>query len=328
MTRVVVFAYHNIGVCGLKKLLGARADVALVVTHDDRGDENIWFESVRECAARSGIPVVAPADPNSGDFVASLGTLQPDFLFSFYYRQMLSAAVLACASRGAYNLHGSLLPEFRGRAPVNWAVIEGATETGVTLHRMDTKPDHGPIVDQERVPILIDDTARQVFDKMTLAAGILLDRALPALFAGTAIETPQDLTRGHYYRARTPADGRIDWHLPAKRIHDLVRGTTRPYPGAYSQLGHSRLNVWRTSLLDITDLSEPDPSAAAPTGPRLFVHRGWVIASCGDGRKLRLLEFDIDGTPCDATQFARAFPRGAALVPRQPGEAREPPQTR
>jgi len=192
----------------------------------------------------------------------------------------------------------------------------------VTLHRMDTKPDHGPIVDQERVPILIDDTARQVFDKVTLASGILLERVLPALFAGTAIETPQDLTPGRYYGARTPADGRIDWRWPAQRIHNLVRGTTHPYPGAFSFVGQSRLNVWRTTLLEIGEV-DADPSELS--GPRLSVYRGWVIATCGDGRKLRLLEFDLDGTACDAAQFARIFAKGAALAPRQPRETPQAP---
>ncbi len=318
MTRVVVFAYHNIGVCGLKKLVHHKADIVRVITHADRPDENIWFESVAACAEHFKIPCMSPSDPNTTDMVDELRALEPEFLFSFYYRQMLSPQVLDCASRGAYNLHGSLLPRYRGRAPINWAVIEGERETGVTLHRMDAKPDHGPIVDQERVPILIDDTAKQVSDKLTLATGILLDRALPALFAGKAVETPQDLTQSSYFSGRTPADGRIDWRWPALKVHNLVRGTTHPYPGAFSALGTSRLNVWRTTLLDA---SEAEPIASGLSTPRLNVQRGWVIATCGDGRKLRLLEFDLDGAPCDAAQFARLYPKGVELTPRKPPPA-------
>jgi methionyl-tRNA formyltransferase len=122
------------------------------------------------------------------------------------------------------------------------------------------------------------------------------------------------LSLGRYYGGRTPADGRIDWRLPAQRIHDLVRGTTRPFPGAFSLLGRSRLNVWRTTLLEI---AEVDPIASDVPLPRLLVSRGWVVATCGDGRKLRLLEFDIDGVAGDAVQFARMFPKGAALMARQ-----------
>ena len=267
MTRVVVFAYHNIGVCGLKKLIAHKAEILRVITHEDRTDENIFFDSVAACAVQHKIPCVTPAEPNSAEMFAELLDLRPDFLFSFYYRQMLSADVLTCATRGAYNLHGSLLPKYRGRAPINWAVIEGETETGVTLHRMDAKPDHGPIVDQERVPILIDDTAKQVSDKLTLACGILLDRALPALFAGTASETPQDLSQSSYFGARTPADGRIDWRWPALKVHNLVRGTTHPYPGAFSSLERA---VSTCGGRPFSTSAKPSPS------PRGFRRRGSI----------------------------------------------------
>src|SRR5262249_5467118 len=157
----------------------------------------------------------------------------PDFLFSFYYRHMLKPALLSAARRGALNMHGSLLPKYRGRVPVNWAVIKGETETGATLHYMTEKPDAGDIVDQQAVTILADDTAVDVFNKVTAAAATVLDRSLPALVAGTAVRHPQNLSVGSYYGGRRPEDGRIDWTQSASAVHNLVRGVAPPYPGAF-----------------------------------------------------------------------------------------------
>ncbi len=228
MTRAVVFAYHNVGVRCLSDLLAHRVEVALVVTHTDNPAETIWFDSVAKLAVENRLPAITPDDPNAPAIVERIRALRPDFLFSFYYRHMLKPPLLASATAGALNLHGSLLPKYRGRVPVNWAVINGETETGATLHYMTGKPDAGDIVDQLAVPILPDDTALDVFRKVTVAAEITLHRSLPALLGGTAPRRPQDLASGNYCGGRTPEDGRIDWRLSALRIHNLVRGVAPP----------------------------------------------------------------------------------------------------
>src|SRR5436190_12857263 len=170
MTRAVVFAYHNVGVRCLKVLLAHGVEVPLVVTHSDDPHEARWFDSVASTAADYGIATITPENPNAPDVVAQVAAVAPDFIFSFYYRRMLAAPLLALPTRGALNMHGSLLPKFRGRAPVNWAVLAGERETGATLHYMTTRPDDGDIVRQPAVPILPDDTALAVFDKVTVAA--------------------------------------------------------------------------------------------------------------------------------------------------------------
>ncbi|HYR01604.1 MAG TPA: formyltransferase family protein, partial [Casimicrobiaceae bacterium] len=139
--RAAVFAYHNVGVRCLEVLLAHGVDVPLVVTHVDDPREERWFASVAAAAAEREIPVITPDDPNAADVVARIGALAPDFVFSFYYRRMLGAQLLAIPRRGALNVHGSLLPKYRGRAPVNWAVLAGERETGATLHYMAAKPD-------------------------------------------------------------------------------------------------------------------------------------------------------------------------------------------
>ena len=245
--------------------------------------------------ARSrGLPVATPDDPNVPGFVAKLRELRPDLIFSFYYRAMLGRELLAVAP--GFNMHGSLLPKYRGRVPVNWAIIHGETETGATLHEMVEKPDAGRIVDQEAVPIAPDDLAIDVFRKVTAAAGRVLGRSLPGLVAGTAVLKPQDLSKGSYYGGRRPEDGRIDWKAPARRVHDLVRAVAPPYPGAFTQFDGKRLRLLRTRLLPARD--------AARASAFLYAEDGRCLAACADGGALEVVEAELDGKALSAQEFA------------------------
>lgn len=291
MASAVVFAYHNVGVHCLKVLLSHGVNVPLVVTHNDNPNENIWFDSVANLCAANNIPVVTPDDPNMPAFIAQIAALKPDFLFSFYYRMMLKPALLAKAARGAFNMHGSLLPKYRGRVPVNWAIIKGETETGATLHEMVEKPDAGRIVDQEAVSILPDENALEVFNKVAVAAALTLDRALPSLLDGSAILKPQDLSKGSYYGGRKPDDGIINWNDTALNIHNLVRAVAPPYPGATTTVKDLSITVTRTTLA---------PAHFTHSNPGfLNVSSARCIALCGDGRMLRVLEAQINGKMCD-----------------------------
>ena len=289
MTTAVVFAYHNVGVRCLKVLLAHGIDVALVVTHADNPDENIWFDSVAGVARDYGIPCITPEDPNTPQMLAQLRALDADFLFSFYYRLMLKPALLETARRGGYNMHGSLLPRYRGRVPVNWAIIHGERETGATLHRMTEKPDAGELVAQQAVPILPDDTAYEVFHKVTLAAEMALDRVLPALIAGTVPHTLPDLKQGSYFGGRKPEDGRIDWSRPARDIHNLVRAVAPPYPGAFCDAVGHRLRLLRTL--------HPPGRRIAGEPPHLYLEEGHLFACCGDGGIVKILSLELEGTP-------------------------------
>ncbi len=300
MAKAIVFAYHNVGVRCLSVLLAHNIDVRMVVTHTDNPAENIWFESVRELALGHRIPTIAPDDPNTGDLIAQGHAVEPEFVFSFYYRHLLEPAWLALAPRGALNMHGSLLPKYRGRVPVNWAVINGETETGATLHYMTEQPDAGDIVGHEAVAIAPDDTAHEVFHKVTGAAARVLDRSIPLLVAGTAPRRPQDLAQGSYYGGRKPADGHIDWSQPAAKIHNLVRGVAPPYPGAYTQLQGKTLRILRTRI----ESARRSPAAATPG---IFVSHGACFAACADGSVLRILAMDWDGVPISAADFEVQF---------------------
>lgn len=296
MTSAVVFAYHDVGCRCLAAVLDLRIAVPLVVTHRDRPGETIWFASVAELARGRGIETIMPEDPNRPELVGRIRALRPDFLFSFYYRQMLEPELLALPKRGAYNVHGSLLPKYRGRVPVNWAILKGETETGATLHEMVAKPDAGRIVEQEAVSILPEDAALEVFRKVTGAAETVVRRGVPKLIDGSAVLRAQDLSQGSYFGGRRPEDGKIDWTAPAKRVHDLVRAVAPPYPGAFTQIEGKRLRVLRTRR-------RPE-KRATPAPARLYAEGGHAYAACGDGEALELLEAELDGLPLSAQEFA------------------------
>ncbi len=289
--KAIVFAYHNVGVRCLKVLLAGGVDVVLVVTHRDSPTETIWFDSVAATAARYGIPTITPDDPNTPEVLAQFAAIAPDFIFSFYYRLMLKPALLNLARHGAYNMHGSLLPKYRGRVPVNWAVLYGETETGATLHRMVEKPDAGEIVARQAVPILPDDTAGEVFQKVTLAAEMALHGVLPALIAGTAPHVAQDLAQGSYFGGRKPEDGRIDWTKSSREIHNLVRAVAPPYPGAFFDIDGRRLR-----LLGTLPAPARAPRHATPTLYRDSSNDATAtttaLIDCADGRVLLVLELD------------------------------------
>lgn len=287
MPRAVAFAYHDVGDRCLRALISSGWDVPLVVTHRADPAEGQWFAGVAATAAEYGIPALMPQSADMAGVERTLAQLRPDFIFSFYFRWMLGDAVLARARRGALNVHGSLLPKYRGRAPVNWAIVNGEQETGATLHYMTARADAGDVVDQLAVPILADDTASDVMRKVACAAETVLVRSLPRLASGDAPRVAQDLTAGNYCGRRTPEDGRIDWRWPAQRIHNLVRAVAPPYPGAFGDVGGKRWEIHRT--LVVKGRSEADRR------PRLFEENGLCYLSCGDGGALRLLRAAMDG---------------------------------
>jgi methionyl-tRNA formyltransferase len=286
-TTAVVFAYHNVGVRCLRVLLDQGVRIPLVLTHEDSPTEMIWYDSVASVCAEHDIETLTVEDPNHPDVVTRIRALSPDFFFSFYYRKMLGAELLAIPKRGALNMHGSLLPKYRGRVPINWAVLRGETVTGASLHYMEVKPDAGNLVAQTSVPILADDTAHEVFQKVVVAAELTLVRALPQLIAGTAPSVPLDIKSGSYFSGRKPEDGRIDWTQPAINVYNLIRAVAPPYPGAFTKIGGQPVIVARARLVAAK-------SSARLTAGTVNSTPQQAAIVCGDGRLLEPLALIID----------------------------------
>ena len=292
MTRAVVFAYSEVGVRCVRELLAQDIDIKILFTHADDPGESQWFGSVRELAEANGLRVETPEDPNTIEWLAEGRRARPDFVFSFYYRHLLNAAWLAIPKHGALNMHGSLLPKYRGRAPVHWAIIHGESVTGASLHYMVEKPDAGALVDQQAVPILEHDTALSVSLKVAEAAQQVLKRSLPKLIAGNAAARALDLTQGSYFGRRRPEDGRIDWRQGARAVHDLVRAVAPPFPGAFTEVNGCRLAVLETRI-------DAEPVRYGARAPCLYAAGDRWYADCVDGRRLEILKLAIGQRPVD-----------------------------
>jgi methionyl-tRNA formyltransferase len=303
MTRAIVFAYSEVGLRCVRELLAQGVEIPLLFTHADDPAEQHWFGSVLELAKAHGLRTETASDPNTEAWVREGRRIAPDFLFSFYYRYMLCPAWLELPRRGALNMHGSLLPKFRGRAPVHWAIIEGESVTGASLHYMVAKPDAGDLVDQESVPILENDTALAVSLKVADAAERVLRRNLPLLLQGTSRARPLDLAAGSYFGRRRPEDGRIDWRQPARRVHDLVRAVAPPFPGAFTDVNGCRLQVLKTRL-------DAEPALHATAAPCLYAVDDAWYADCVDGRRLEILELAIERQLVAPGGAPAALPRG------------------
>ena len=242
--RILFFGYSEVGYICLDLLIARGDDVVGLITHEDHPDEKIWFKTPAVAALEHGIPVFTPESVNTPEWIEKIAAMQPDLILSVYYRHMIGQRILDLPPLGAFNLHGSLLPKYRGRAPINWAVLHGETRIGMTLHRMVKRADAGAMVDQEGVEISTQDTAEQAFRKVMPCARTVLARQIDALLTGTAIETPQDEAEATYFGGRKPEDGRIDWTCSTAEIFNLIRAVTDPYPGAFTESGGARLMVW------------------------------------------------------------------------------------
>lgn len=278
--RWVLFAYHTFGARALEALLARGEEIAAVITHPDDPAEGDWFESVAEVARIHRLPLLMPPSPDLPVVAGLLRALAPDVLLSVWYRRILGAELLAVPRVAALNLHGSLLPAYRGRAPVNWVLVNGERRTGVTLHHMIGEPDAGDIVAQQAVDIEPDDTALVLYRRLVKVGVELLCESYPAVLAGTAPRIPQDPARASVYPARRPEDGRVAWAWPARRIANMIRAVTHPWPGAFVGDGEARLWLWASRALD-------EAAAGAPPGTVLALRPGeGVVVATGAGALL------------------------------------------
>lgn len=285
----------------MNALLKMGAPIAALFTHRDDAHEEIWWRSCAELAARHDVPV--HIDESIEAVAAAIGALKPSIIYSFSYRHLIPESMLELAPLGAFNLHPSLLPAYRGRAPVNWVLVNGERETGVTLHHMVARADAGDIVGQRAVAIDDSDNARTLYHKLVPLGVELIDELHPKIVAGIAPRRKMDIAKGSYFGRRRPEDGRIDWRWPARRIFNLVRAVTHPYPGAFCFVDGRKLLVWEAKIG-----AENGPCGAPGKVVRELADGALEIAA-GDGSvivKVAQFEGGVEGIAREAlSQSAR-----------------------
>lgn len=268
----VVCAYSSVGTAALEGLLEAGVEVRALYTYAQGPDEQ-WFTPPAAVALAQGIPVhLAPAF-NADEVYEAIRALAPDFLFSFYFREMIQARFLELPRLGAFNLHGSLLPKYRGRAPLNWVLVKGETETGVSLHAMTPKPDDGHIVAQTRLPIAWDETALSLTHKAAEASRTLVQAAVRGLADGSAPRIDQKtLGPSTYFGGRKPADSRLDFTMTVQEAFNQIRAVADPWPNAFLETERGTVKVaWGL------------PSSATCPPGRFRRDRGGVLLGFADG---------------------------------------------
>lgn len=279
----VVCAYSSVGTSALLGLLEAGVEVKALYTYAQGADEQ-WFTPPAVVAETHGIPVhMAPAF-NADEVFEAIRAHRPDFLFSFYFREMIQARFLEVPRLGAYNLHGSLLPKYRGRAPINWVLVKGESETGITLHAMTPKPDDGHILAQARLPIDWDETALSLTLKAADAGRGLVREAIPGLVDGSLPRLDQKtLGPSTYFGGRKPADSRLDVAMTAQEAFNQIRAVADPWPNAFLETAEGSVKVaWALP----TDLP-------CPQG-RFLALRDGVLLGFADGA-LRLHTLKVGG---------------------------------
>jgi methionyl-tRNA formyltransferase len=247
MMRVLFFGNHTVGVCVLKRLIEL-TDVVGVVAHPLDPEDGVRYESVHNFCVLNSINVIRGKATNEKvkTFVAQC---KADLIWVTDYRYLLPLDVLQYSNKGAINFHPSLLPAYRGRAPLNWAIINGEVKTGLTAHFIDEGTDTGDIIIQESIDILPYEDIGDILKKLYPLYTSFTDRVISYVLKGKVPRMPQDDRFASTFPARKPEDGKINWSLTSNSILNLIRGVTKPYPGAFTHLGEEKIFFWKAKTL-------------------------------------------------------------------------------
>ena len=294
--RVAFFGYGELALAGLEVLARLGVSPVAVVVPGNRQGPDVDMVAARARATARPLLVQPPRQALT-PFLDALRGEQPDILLVWSYSMLLPPALLALASRAAVNVHGGLLPEYRGGHVMNWAIVNGEADTGVTLAHLDAGIDTGPVIARQRFAIDWRDDAASVRLKLKLAGQQLLRQWWPAIESGVAPRIVQDESKARYYRMRTAADGLVDWAQSSVAIYNLVRALVSPWPGAFTAIDGTRLVLRRV---------EPDdqPVAAAAPGTIVRCEESAIRVATGTGAVL-LTAVEIDGRAASFADLVR-----------------------
>ncbi|MGW8825810.1 methionyl-tRNA formyltransferase [Paenibacillus lautus] len=310
--NIVFMGTPAFAVPSLEMLIAEGYTIAAVVTQPDRpqGRKKVLTPTpVKEAALRHGIPVLQPQRLRNPEAVAELAEYKPDLIVTAAYGQILPKSVLDMPALGCLNVHGSLLPAYRGGAPIQRSIINGESVTGITLMYMAEGLDTGDMIARTEVPIEDDDTAGTMFEKLSQAGAELLRRELPRLVKGKVEAEPQDDSKATYAPNLTRDDEKIDWSRTSREIYDQIRGLV-PYSGGFTLWNGEVFKIWAAAKPD----SAQKPSGDAQPGTVLELHETGIVVKTGDGT-LTLLTVQPSGKKAmDAAQFVRGTSLTAGTV--------------
>jgi len=273
--KVLFFGYSQVGYRAVRLLAERGDDVIGVVTHRDDPEENRWYRTPAEAANELDIPVCYAEEID--DIRGFAEERAPELVLSVFYRKMLPGRVLDAASVAAVNLHPSHLPAYRGRAPLNWVLVNGERETGVTLHHMTRRADQGNIIAQRRIEIASRETALSLYHKIEATGVDVLGEGLRLIEEGRGDGFPQDESQASYFGGRRPEDGRIDWSWPAHRVDCLVRAVAPPWPGAFGEIDGRTVMIYEGEPgepIAGSERASSPPGTARTVDGRMFVATG------------------------------------------------------
>ena len=309
--RIVFMGTPDFAVSSLRALAGAGHEVCGVFTQPDKPKNRgmkLQQSPVKQCALELGLPVYQPAKLRDGEALSILRALKPDLIAVAAYGKLLPADILELPPLGCVNVHSSLLPKYRGAAPINWAILNGEEETGVTIMYMAEGMDTGDILAQASTPIGIDENAAQLFDRLAeLGAGLLVE-TVKELETGTASPVPQDETLSSHAPMLCREQSPMDWGRTARQLHDQVRGLY-PWPSATAVLDGVRCKVLRTAL--------SGEATNKASGTVLQADKKGLRVACGDGAVLDILELQPDGKKAMAASaflLGHPIPTGTVLT--------------
>ena len=289
--KIIFMGTAELSCASLEKLArDKKFSILAVVTQPDKpkGRElKLTPSPVKALAEKLNLPVLQPLKARDEKFISELRELKPDLLVVVAYGQILPPALLAMPPHGCLNVHTSLLPKYRGAAPIQWAIADGEPETGVTIMQMDAGLDTGPILSIRRTPILPTDDSQILHDRLAQLGAELLAETIPGYIAGNILPQPQPATGSTYAAKIKKEDGKIDWHQPAEKIWNRLRAFT-PWPGAFTFLqadGKPQLlKIWR---------AEPVAKIGG-AGEILSAEKSGIVVGCGKNA-LRILELQREG---------------------------------
>lgn len=297
--RIVFMGTPEFAVPSLEILIENKLNVVMVVTQPDRPKGRgykVSYSPVKECALKYNIPVMQPVKIGSSESVEQLKMLKPDLFITCAFGQLLTNDVLSIPKFGTVNVHGSLLPKYRGAAPIQWAIINGEKKTGVTTMLTVLKLDAGDILLSEEIGIDDDMTAGQLHDKMSVIGAELLLRTIREMQKGSINPIPQNDSEATYAPRIVRETGKINWQNSATSIHNLVRGTC-PWPGAYSYLKGERIRIWKSKVQDADKISESEPGTIIGINKKEFlVQTGKGVISifeiqCDSGKRMTVEQY-------------------------------------